>query len=59
MICGFHETIDNKYLCDYNNVDAVIEKINELVNNRPKVNLDDKFYDSSVIEEWTNLLNSF
>lgn len=53
---GFHEIIPRELMCNFNNPDEVIDKIENLRTNRPNVSLDNKFYDESVIDEWVKLL---
>tara|TARA_X000000950_G_C13914852_1_gene660470 strand:+ start:3877 stop:4875 length:999 start_codon:yes stop_codon:yes gene_type:complete len=53
---GFHEIIPHQLMCNFNNPNEVIDKIENLRTNRPNVTLDNKFYDVSVINEWVKLL---
>jgi len=53
---GFHEIIPQELMCNFNNPNEVINKIENLRNNRTNVNLDSKFYAESVINEWVKLL---
>jgi glycosyltransferase involved in cell wall biosynthesis len=53
---GFHEIIDKEYMCNFNNLEKVVSKIEKVKNNNPKVSLDDMFYEKSVIQKWINLL---
>lgn len=53
---GFHEIIPQELMCNFNNPNEVIDKIENLRTNRPNVSLDNKFYDESVINEWVKLL---
>jgi glycosyltransferase involved in cell wall biosynthesis len=55
---GFHEIIKSEHMCNFNNPIEVIKKINDFRNNRPTVNLDNKFYSETVIEEWKDLINN-
>jgi len=55
---GFHEIIESAHMCNFNNPIEVIKKINNFQNNRPIVNLDNKFYSETVIEEWKELINN-
>lgn len=54
---GFHEIIPKEFMCNFNNPNEVINKIENLRTNRPNVTLDNKFYDESVINEWIKLFN--
>lgn len=53
------EIVQPEHMCNYNNVDEVINKIEEFRNNRPIVNLNTQFYENAVIKEWINLIDSF
>ena len=53
---GFHEIIPHQLMCNFNNPNEVIDKIENLRTNTPNVTLDNKFYDKSVIIEWVKLL---
>ncbi len=53
---GFHEIIPQDFMCNFNNPNEVINKIENLRTNRPNVALGQKFYDKSVINEWIKLL---
>ena len=53
---GFHEIIQKDHLCNFNNIDEVIQKIEEFRENRPIVQLDEKFLDTSIIQEWVSVL---
>ena len=53
---GFHEIIPYEHMCNYNNYEEVIKKIEEFRKNRPNVKLDKKFYDEIIIEEWIKIL---
>ena len=53
---GFHEIIPQELMCNFNNPNEVIDKIENLRTNKPNVTLDNKFYDESVINEWVKLL---
>ena len=54
---GFQEIIQQDHMCNFNNVDEVIQKIEEFRENRPIVQLNEKFLDQAVIQEWIHLLN--
>ena len=53
---GFHEIIHSEYMCNFNNPIEVITKIQELYDNRPSILLDECFYETAVIKEWTKIL---
>jgi hypothetical protein len=53
---GFHETVQKDHLCNFDNVNEVIEKIEKFRENRPVVYLDEKFHDDAVIQQWVQLL---
>lgn len=53
---GFHEIIPLEFMCNFNNPNEVIDKIEALKINRPNVSLDRKFYSESVINEWDKIL---
>lgn len=52
---GFQEFINSNYLCNFNNPDEVIKKIEEIRNNII-VKLDEKFYEKSIVNEWIKIL---
>ena len=54
---GFQEIIQKNHICNFNNVNDVISKIEEFRMNRPNVCLDNKFYDTNIIQEWIKLIN--
>ena len=56
-VIGYHEIIDKEYLCNYNNIDEVIDKIKKIYDNRPPVSLNNKFYYHYIINEWLNYIN--
>jgi hypothetical protein len=53
------EIVQSEHMCNYNNVDEVINKIETFRKNRPIVSLNNKFYENAVIEEWKKLINFF
>ena len=53
---GFHEIIPQEFMCNFNEPNEVINKIESFRNRRPSVNLDEKFYSESVINEWVKIL---
>ena len=55
--CGFHEIIQREHMCNFNNVNDVVGKIEEFRMNRPNVCLDNKFYDIAIIQEWVKFIN--
>jgi hypothetical protein len=55
---GFLEIIPREYTCKFGNTRDVIRIIEQLRDNRPCVNLDNKFYINSVSKEWITLLES-
>ena len=54
---GFQEIIQKDHICNFNNVNEVISKIEEFRMNRPIVCLDNKFYDTAIIQEWVKFIN--
>ena len=54
---GFQEIIEKEYMCDFTNTNEVIQKIEEIKNNRPIVELNSKFYSDIIMEEWKELLD--
>ena len=44
-------------MCNFNNVNDVISKIEKFRINRPTVCLDNKFYDIAIIQEWVKFIN--
>jgi hypothetical protein len=54
--CGFHEIIPEDHMCNFNDIDEVIKKIEEFREHRPTVILNEKFKDYMVINEWLNIL---
>ena len=55
---GFHEIIESKYMCNFDNVEEVITKIEHLKNNNNNnICLKNKFYDKQIINEWIKILN--
>ena len=53
---GFHEIIDKDYMCNFNKLENVILKIENIKKNNKKVSLNDMFYEKSVIHKWIKLL---
>jgi len=53
---GFREIIPNELMCNFDNPWEVIEKIQNISENRPNVSLDSKFYSDDIINKWLNLL---
>jgi len=53
---GFHEFIPKEYMCNFNNPNEVIEKIEKMRENRPNVSLNSNFYRDFIIPKWLNLL---
>jgi hypothetical protein len=56
---GFSEIIQSVHMCNFNNINEVINKIEEFHLNRPIVTLDKKFYDEVIIDEWKNFINIY
>jgi len=54
---GFLEIIQKDHICNFNNVNDVISKIEEFRMNRPTVCLDNKFYSEFIITDLINLIN--
>lgn len=54
---GFQEIIEKEYMCNFTNPNEVIQKIEEIKNNRPIVELNSKFYSDIIMEEWKELLD--
>jgi glycosyltransferase involved in cell wall biosynthesis len=52
---GFHDFIPREHMCNFNNPQEVIQKIEEFRENRPIVKLGDKFYSDSIVNEWLKL----
>ena len=52
---GFQEIIQKNHICNFNNINDVINKIEEFRINRPIVCLDNKFYDTAIIQEWIKI----
>jgi len=59
IMTGFHEIIQKEHMCNFNNVNEVVNKIEEFRMNRPIVSLDNKFYDTAIIQDWVKIINSF
>ena len=57
VVSGYHEIIEKKYLCDFTCIGKVIKKIEELRKNRPHVTLNEKFYDTNVVNKWIKIIN--
>ena len=52
------EIVEPNFMCNYKNVDEVIDLIENVKRNRPNIKLDNKFYQDNVINEWIKILNS-
>jgi glycosyltransferase involved in cell wall biosynthesis len=55
---GPNEVVPAEYILDFNNTEAVIDRIEEYRQNRPKVFLNEKFYEKAIIQEWRNFIDS-
>jgi glycosyltransferase involved in cell wall biosynthesis len=55
---GTNEVVPPEQLCNFNNTEEVIKKIEEYRENRPKVFLNEKFYEKAIINEWSKLIES-
>jgi len=53
---GFHEIIEKDYMCNFNKLENVISKIEDIKKNNNKVRLNDIFYEKSVLHKWIKLL---
>ena len=51
------EIVDKEYLCNFNNINSVIELIEKIKNNRKNVYLKDCFYEKETIKKWMEILN--
>lgn len=51
------EIIDKEYLCNFNDINSVIELIEKIKNNRKNVFLKDCFYEKETIKKWVEILN--
>lgn len=51
------EIVNKEYLCDFNNIDSVIELIENIKKNRKNVYLKDCFYEKETIKKWFDMLN--
>jgi hypothetical protein len=55
---GPNEVVPPEQICNFDNTGDVIKKIEEYRENRPKVFLNEKFYEKAIVEKWKNLINS-
>lgn len=55
---GTNEVVPIEQICDFNNTEEVIQKIEEYRNNRPVVYLNEKFYETAVINKWCELIDN-
>jgi len=53
---AIHEIIQKDHMCNFDNIDEVIEKIEEFQKNRQFVQLNEQFLDDSIIQEWIKIL---
>ena len=56
VCAGFHEFIPDNFKINFNEIDKVVIRIQQIKINNPNVSLPLEFYENNVINEWKNLL---
>lgn len=56
IMAGFHEIINKDYICNFKQIDKVIDIIERIITTKPTVMLDSKFYGNNIILEWIKMI---